>query len=350
MKKKKFKQQHKLLDTKPASPAKKMSVLRFGNPEPVLTTGTDYRDVWYDNDADHYTLPIDRLALAQLINLNGQHGGIIHARKNMVVADYIDGGLTHDELEAGVFDFFTFGDIGIQKVRNGWGDVVDLAPMPGLYTRRRRTGEFAVLQQGEPLIYPERDVIFVKMYDPQQHIYGLPDYIGGIHSALLNSEAVIFRRRYYHNGAHTGGILYTRDPSMTDEIEEEIERQLRDSKGIGNFSTILVNIPGGDKEGVQFIQMGDISAQDEFASVKSISAQDIMNAHRFPAGIAGIIPQNAAGLGDVEKAEKIYKKNESLPVQRRLAKAISDDPEVPQHLHLNFKKETDDKTTDKGAV
>jgi len=50
---------------------RKMSVLRFGKPEPVLTTGTDYRDVWYDNDYDHYSLPIDRLALAQLINLNG---------------------------------------------------------------------------------------------------------------------------------------------------------------------------------------------------------------------------------------------------------------------------------------
>lgn len=88
-----------------------------------------------------------------------------------------------------------------------------------------------VLQEGEPQIWPEEDIIFIKMYDPQQHIYGLPDYIGGVHSALLNSEAVIFRRRYYHNGAHTGGILYTRDPSMTDEMEEEIEQQLRDSKG-----------------------------------------------------------------------------------------------------------------------
>jgi hypothetical protein len=175
------------------------------------------------------------------------------------------------------------------------------------------------------------------MYDPQQHIYGLPDYIGGVHSALLNSEAVIFRRRY-HNGAHTGGILYTRDPSMTDEMEEEIEQQLRDSKGIGNFSTILVNIPGGDKDGIKFIEMGDISAKDEFASVKNISAQDILNAHRFPAGLAGIVPQNTAGLGDPEKVERTYKKNEVLPIQRRLAMAISDDPEIPRHLHLNFQR------------
>lgn len=334
MKKKKY--NHRQRDTRTTAPAKKMSVLRFGIPEPVLTTGTDYADVWYDNQANHYTLPIDRLALAQLINLNGQHGGIIHARKNMVMADYIGGGLTRDDMEAAVFDFLTFGDVGFVKIRNGWGEVEAIAPLPGLYTRRRKTGEFAVLQQGEPLVYAPEDVIFMRQYDPQQHIYGLPDYIGGIHSALLNSEAVIFRRRYYHNGAHTGGILYTRDPSMTDEVEEEIERQLRDSKGIGNFSTILVNIPGGDKEGVQFIQMGDISAKDEFASVKNISAQDVLNAHRFPAGLAGQIAQNAAGLGDPEKAEATYKRSEVTPLQRRFMEAVNSDKEIPLNLHLNF--------------
>lgn len=327
-------------------PAKKMSVLRFGKPEPVLTTGTDYHDIWYDSAADHYTLPIDRLALAQLINLNGQHGGIIHARKNMITSGYQHGGLSHDDLEAGIFDFLTFGDVAILKVRNGWGDVASLVPLPGLYMRVRKTGEFVVLQDGEPLVYSPDDIIFIKMYDPQQHIYGLPDYIGGIHSALLNSEAVIFRRRYYHNGAHTGGILYTRDPSMTDEMEEEIERNLADSKGIGNFSTILVNIPNGDPEGVKFIQMGDISAKDEFANIKNISAQDVLNAHRFPAGLAGIVPQNTAGLGDPEKARNTYRKDEVLPVQRRMMAAINNDPEVPAHLHLVFATET----TDKGAA
>lgn len=328
--------------------AKKMSIITFGKPEPVLTTGTDYAEVWYDNAADHFTLPIDRLALAQLINLNGQHGGIIHARKNMVISSYQGGGLSFDELDAASFDFLTFGDLAIHKLRDGWGDVIGLEPLPGLYLRRRKErenevnvpGDFVLLQQGKPLVYAPEDIIFIKMYDPQQHIYGLPDYIGGIHSALLNSEAVIFRRRYYHNGAHTGGILYTRDPSMTDEMEEEIEQQLRDSKGIGNFSTILVNIPGGDGDAIKFIEMGDISAKDEFANVKNISAQDVLNAHRFPAGLAGIVPQNSAGLGDPEKSRTTYFKTEVVPIQRRIAAAVNSDPEVPENLHLNFDYES----------
>lgn len=62
-------------------------------------------------------------------------------------------------------------------------------------------------------------IVFFKMYDPRQQVYGLPDYIGGIHSVLLNCEATIFRRRYYNNGAHMGFILYTSAPNLTLEME-----------------------------------------------------------------------------------------------------------------------------------
>ncbi|STV71164.1 Uncharacterised protein [Klebsiella michiganensis] len=51
------------------------SVITFGAPEPILTTGTEYYNIQYDLQADHWRLPIDRLALAQLPNLNSQHGG-----------------------------------------------------------------------------------------------------------------------------------------------------------------------------------------------------------------------------------------------------------------------------------
>ncbi|QCT18495.1 phage portal protein [Jejubacter calystegiae] len=320
----------------PTSPARKMSIITLGKPEPILTTGTNYSDVWYDNEAEHWTLPIDRLALAQLVNLNAQHGGVLYARRNMVAADYQGGGLTHEELKAAIFDYLVFGDIALVKIRNGWGEVVGLAPMPALYTRIRKSGEFAVLQEGEPLIYPPEDVIFLKQYDPQQGIYGLPDYISGIHSALLNGEATIFRRRYYHNGAHTGGIIYSNDENMTDEVEQEIIGKLEQSKGIGNFSTMFVNIPKGNPEGIKFIPIGDISAKDEFQNVKSISAQDVLTAHRFPAGMAGIIPTNGSIMGDIEKISRTYQRAEVAPIQNLFKAAVKDDREIPPHLWLNF--------------
>lgn len=152
----------------------KMSIISLGKPEPVLTTGTDYQEIWYDNDFDHYSQPIDRLALAQLVNLNGQHGGVLYARRNMVAADYVSGGLSHEELKAGVFDYLTFGDVAIAKVRNGWGEVVALAPLPSLYLRVRKDDSIVILQKGEPLVFNQEEVIYLKQYDPQQQVYGLP--------------------------------------------------------------------------------------------------------------------------------------------------------------------------------
>lgn len=157
-------------------------------------------------------------------------------------------------------------------------------------------------------------------------------------NGLLNSEVTIFRRRYYHNGAHTGGVLYCNDTSLTNEVEKETIQNLEQSKGIGNFSTIFVHIPNGDPEGIKFMPIGDISAKDEFNNVKNISAQDILTAHRFPAGLAGIIPGNIGSLGDPIKVREAYRQDEVIPVQRMFENAINSDTEIPSHLHINFKK------------
>lgn len=253
-----------------------------------------------------------------------------------MTSDYIGGGLSLGEMGQAAYDFLLFGDVAILKVRNGWGDVVDLVPLPALYVRRRKDGKFAVLQKGPSLIYAAEEVIFLKQYDPQQQVYGLPDYIGGMHSALLNTEATIFRRRFYHNGAHTGGIIYTTEPNLTDEMEEDIAKKIEESKGVGNFKMMFINIADGGEKGVQFIPIGDVGVKDEFANIKNISAQDVLTAHRFPAGLAGIIPENAAGLGDPEKSRTTYRQDEVIPLQRMFASAINHDPEIPARLHLQF--------------
>ncbi|ECD9501408.1 phage portal protein [Salmonella enterica subsp. diarizonae] len=312
------------------------NIITFGEPEPILTTGTEYINVWYNGSYDYWMLPIDRLALAQLPNLNAQHGGVLYARKNMVCAGYQGGGLTTDQMEMAVFDYLLFGDVAFLKVRNGWGRVVDLVPLPSLYLRRNKQLDFIVLQEGDPLVYSPSDIVFLRMHDPRQQIYGLPDYIGGIHSALLNSEATIFRRRYYHNGAHMGFIMYATDPNMSVEAEEAIRKKIESGNGLGNFRNMFISIPKGSPDGVKIIPVGDISQKDEFANVKNISAQDVLTAHRFPAGLAGIIPQNATGLGDPDKARATYGRDEVTPVRRKIMQAVNSDPEIPPSLHLNF--------------
>jgi len=324
------------------------SVITFGEPEPILTTGTDYHNIWYNDEYDHWQLPIDRLALAQLPNLNGQHGGVLYYRKNMVAGGYLGGGLTSDQVEQMAFDYLLFGDVAILKIRNIFGEVIDLLPLPSLYLRCRKSGEFVVLQEGPAIVYDPRDIVFFKMYDPRQQVYGLPDYIGGIHSVLLNSEATIFRRRYYNNGAHMGFILYTSDASLTVEMEDEIKQKIAQSQGIGNFRNMFINIPKGDPEGVKILPVGEVSAKDEFANIKGITAQDIFTAHRFPAGLGGIIPDKGSALPNPETARQTYRKDEVIPLQRKFMNGVNSDPEIPAHLHLKFDVEIPVITPDKG--
>lgn len=260
----------------------------------------------------------------------------------------IGGGLTPDQVEQAVFDYLLFGDVAILKIRNVFGEVIDLLPLPSLYLRCRKDGTFAVLQEGPALIYDPEDIVFFKMYDPRQQVYGLPDYIGGIHSVLLNSEATIFRRRYYNNGAHMGFILYTSDPNLTLEMENEIKDKIAQSKGLGNFRNMFINIPKGDPDGVKILPVGEVSAKDEFQNIKGITAQDIFTAHRFPAGLAGIIPTNGAVMGNPETARTTYRKDEVIPLQRKFMNGVNNDPEIPPRLHLNFDVELPVITADKG--
>lgn len=44
----------------------------------------------------------------------------------------------------------------------------------------------------------------------------------------------------------------------------------------------------------------------------------MMAAHRVPPQMMGIIPNNTGGFGDVEKASKVFVRNELIPLQKRL--------------------------------
>lgn len=68
--------------------------------------------------------------------------------------------------------------------------------------------------------------------------------------ATNNSECTLFSRRYYHNGAHAGSITY---PSMLNvsfsaEALEELDKEINQTREIGNFKNLFVNIPSGHAE------------------------------------------------------------------------------------------------------
>ena len=44
----------------------------------------------------------------------------------------------------------------------------------------------------------------------------------------------------------------------------------------------------------------------------------MMAAHRVPPQMMGIMPNNVGGFGDVEKASRVFVRNELIPLQERM--------------------------------
>ncbi|WED29033.1 phage portal protein [Vibrio sp. DW001] len=307
---------------------------------------TAYNDLFY-NDADNYwEPPISRSGLADVARANAYHCSLLIARANYVAARFNHGGGTRRRhIQAFCRDYFTFGDAAFVKIRNHFGKVVRLHPLPAMHLRQRKNGDFVILERdNKQKSYKKKDVIYLPQYDPEQQIYGLADYLGGIQSSLLNKDATLFRRRYYKNGAHMGFIFYATDPNLSDEDEEMLKEKIAGSRGVGNFRSMFVNIPNGAEKGIQLIPVGDIATKDEFERIKNITAQDILVSHRFPIGKAGLIPEGTTNLGDPIKIGSEYAKDEIIPVCQLIMDEVNNDPEIPISLHLEFNISTDSDT------
>ena len=68
---------------------------------------------------------------------------------------------------------------------------------------------------------------------------------------------------------------------------------------------------GGKKDGGRSVS--EVAAKDDFWN--NVTRDDQLSAHRVPAQLMGIIPNNTGGLGDVEKAATVFAYNEIEPIQ-----------------------------------
>lgn len=99
---------------------------------------------------------------------------------------------------------------------------------------------------------------------------------------------------------------------------KNIRGAMKSAKGPGNFRNLFMYSPNGKKDGIQIIPLSEVAAKDEFLSIKNVSRDDMMAAHRVPPQMMGIMLSNVGGFGDVEKASKVFVRNELIPLQSRL--------------------------------
>ena len=150
--------------------------------------------------------------------------------------------------------------------------------------------------------------------DVNQELYGVPEYLSALQSALLNEAATLFRRRYYLNGSHAGYILYATGDIDADDVEK-LKEALKASKGSGNFRNLLVHAPIG--EGWQYQDPADRGGErhGRVPGIKSATAADVMAAHRVPPQLLGIVPAQGSVFGSPTDATAMFRQLEIEPIQ-----------------------------------
>lgn len=289
-----------------------IEIFKFGDPEPIHEDTSFLMESFLESSQEYYVPPLDLKGLAKIGRANATHQRCIVFKVNQMSIVYNQGLLSLRDHRRACQDLITFGNAYLQVIKNAFGVIIKLLHIPAVNMRKRKKkNHFLMLKNdGSNVKFKENEVLHLMHYDTYQTRYGVPDWLGAHQDVFLNSEATLFRRRYYINGSHMGYILYTNDANINVEDEKALKEQIRNGKGAGNFRSMHINIPNGGEKAVQLIPIGDISQKDEFQRIKEISANDIVIAHGVQPALAGIKPENTGGFGDIGKIEKYYRQNE----------------------------------------
>lgn len=304
----------------PADDAGRMDAFTFGEPEMIDRASLmDYLDL-VDNGR-WYEPRISPRGLANMVRVAPHHASAIYVKRNLLVASFQETSyLSTHEFAAFATDYMTIANAYLEEVPALSGRLAKLRRSPAMQTRvGTQPGTFFfVPDTGIEHAFAPDSVVHLHDTDVTQEVYGVPEYLSALHSAQLNRSAMLFRRKYYDNGSHAGFIMYMSDAAANVQDVDNMRNALRDAKGPGNFRNLFFYAPNGKKDGLQIIPISEVAAKDDFASIKNVSRDDVLAAHRVPPQLLGVVPSNAGGFGDVEKATRVFIANEIVPLQKRM--------------------------------
>jgi PBSX family phage portal protein len=304
------------------APTARAEAFTFGDPMPVLDGREilDYLECWSNGRWFEPPVSLDGLAKSTKASVYLQSG--LTFKRNMLERHFIP----HPLLGRAAFgqlalDWVTFGQAYVEQRQNRLGQPLALLPCLAKYMRRGIDLQTYYQVRGwkDEHEFKAGRICHLREADINQEVYGLPEWLAALQSALLNESATLFRRKYYNNGSHAGFIMYMTDAAQNEDFVDDLRNAMRNSKGPGNFRNLFMYAPGGKKDGIQLLPISEVAAKDDFAAIKNISRDDLLAALRIPPQLLGIVPQNAGGFGSLREASEVWALNELEPMQARLA-------------------------------
>jgi PBSX family phage portal protein len=293
----------------------------FGDPVPVLDGKEilDYLECWSNGRWYEPPVSLDGLAKSSKASVYLQSGLIF--KRNALARTFVPHRLlSRQAFEQIVMDWGWSGNLYLEKRDNMLRQALGLKPCLAKYIRRGVDLDTYYQVQGwkDEHEFKPGSVCHLRVADINQEIYGLPEWLPALQSALLNESATLFRRKYYQNGSHAGFIMYMTDAAQNEDFVNDLRTAMKNSKGPGNFRNLFMYAPGGKKDGLQLIPISEVAAKDDFGAIKNISRDDQLAMLRIPPQLMGVVPQNAGGFGSIRDAAQVWAVNELEPEQARL--------------------------------
>lgn len=293
----------------------------FGEPAPVLDGRQilDYLECWQNGRWYEPPVSMDGMARASKASVYLDSG--LTFKRNALARTFIPHRLlSRQAFEQIVMDWGWCGNLYLEKKDNMLRQALGLTPCLAKYMRRGVDLDTYYQVRGwkDEHEFARGSICHLREADINQEIYGLPEWLPALQSALLNESATLFRRKYYQNGSHAGFILYMTDPAFNEDYVNDLRSAMKNSKGPGNFRNLFMYAPNGKKDGIQLIPISEIAAKDDFGAIKNISRDDQLAMLRIPPQLMGVVPQNSGGFGSVRDAAQVWALNELEPVQARL--------------------------------
>ena len=306
MRKKKFSARQQ---QEPVKSGSGIEAFSFGEAMPVLSQREIFDYLEALHNGKWYEMPLSPFGLARIYKAAVHHASAIQMKRNILRSCFIPHKLlSTEQFTAWAMDFLVFGNGYLQRVDNRLGNPLALKNSPAKYTRRSVDLEsyWWIPSCKTEEQYKPGSIFHLKEYDVNQEIYGIPDYVASMNSSLLNESATLFRRRYYENGSHAGFIMYLTDALQNENDVKKLQEAMKNSKGPGNFRNLFLYAPNGQKDGLKLIPVAEMAAKDDFLSIKNVSRDDQLAAHRAPPQLMGIVPSNTGGFGDANKAAQVF--------------------------------------------
>lgn len=266
--------------------------------------------------------------LDQLITAVPYHGSALALKRNVLARTCVCKQpkiLNKRVLVKLIDDILSFGNAYIEPEYNLRGKLMTLNHSMSMWTRRGEADdEFWWLDHrlGEVSRQIDGELLHLMNYDRRQEIYGIPDYTTALHSAILNQSATLFRSEYVDNKVQLRFILHI-TADLEEEVMDTIEEKIKGARGL-TIEDLLIHNPEGDPNGVKLIPVSGDITKDDFLNVNKVSREAVLIAHRTPAQLMGVIPENTGGFGNAGTAAHIFVQNEIIPLQEMILDQINE--------------------------